>query len=136
MTTDRSSCPFVVSRNRASYFGWIFERSGIFLHQNMTGLIHRFVRMAVACPVLVRDAQLPHSYGDTHSNAVRMNGELVVRIHTPREVVRRGDATLDVRGALAAGALPSSVQGQPAGDLQGRTAVGILRNTFAQKLKI
>jgi len=92
--------------------------------------------MAVTCPIPVRDAQLAHSYGDTHSNAVRMNGELVVRIDTQRGFVPRGDATLDVRGALAAGALPSSVQGQPAGDLQGRTAVGILRNTFAQKLKI
>lgn len=135
MTTDRSSCPFDVSRNRASYFGWIFERSGIFLHQNTTGRIHRFVRMAVTRPVLVRDAQLPHSYGDTHSNAVRLNGELVVRIDTQRGFVRRDDATLDVRGALAAGALPSSVQGQPVGDLQGRTAAEILRNPLAQKLK-
>jgi hypothetical protein len=113
MTTDRSSCPFDESRNRASYFGWIFERPGIFLHQNTAGRIYRFVRMAVTRPVLVRDAQLPHSYGDTHGNAVQMNGEVVVCIDTPRGVVRRGDATFDVRGALAAGALPSSVQRQP-----------------------
>jgi hypothetical protein len=136
LTTDRSSCPFDVSRNHASYFGWIFERSDIFLHQNTTGRIHRFARLAVTCPFLVRAAQLPHSYGDTHSNAVRMNGELVVRIDTQRGFVRRRDATLDVREELAAGALPSSVQGKPVGDLQGRTAAEILRNLLAQKLKI
>jgi hypothetical protein len=61
MTTDRSSCRFDVSRNCASCFGWSFKRFGLFSHQNATGHVHCSAPAALTCPVLVRNAQLPHT---------------------------------------------------------------------------